>query len=157
LALDDDIRIMGEVPVLAEVPREGLRLLAFSAESRILRTGDILFREGQPADCGYVVASGAIIVGREGGPQRVATKGSLIDELALLCETARSATATAREPSQVLRVPRTLFTRVLDEFPGVAARLYVLLAERVLAETGRLEAIGRELEIPLPPRKRKGD
>lgn len=149
MALDDDIRIMREVHMLSEVPRDGLRLLAFSAESRILRTGDVLFREGEPADGGYIIASGSLDIFRGEGPQeRIAGRGTLLCGLALICETEQVATATAREPSQVLRIPRTLFMRVLDEFPGVAARLHAQLAQRVLAGAGEFAEVGRALEQP---------
>jgi CRP-like cAMP-binding protein len=154
LALDDDIRIMREVPMLSEVPRDGLRLLAFSAESRILRKGDVLFREGEPADGGYIVASGSLDIGRgEGPPQRIAHRGTMLCGLALLCETEQTATATAREPSQVLRISRSLFMRMLDEYPGVAARLHTQLAQRVLAGAGELAELGREFGRPMSPRR----
>lgn len=153
MALDDDIRIMREVQMLSEVPRDGLRLLAFSAESRILRKGDVLFREGEPADGGYIIASGSLGLGRgEGPPQRIANRGTLLCGLALLCETEQAATATAREPSQVLRISRALFMRMLDEYPGVAARLHAHLAQRVLAGAGELSEIGRELARQGTPR-----
>ncbi len=154
MALDDDIRIMREVHMLSEVPRDGLRLLAFSAESRILRKGDVLFREGEPADGGYIVASGSLDIGRgDGPPQRIAHRGTMLCGLALLCETEQTATATAREPSQVLRISRSLFMRMLDEYPGVAARLHTQLAQRVLAGAGELAEIGRELARPTTPRR----
>jgi CRP-like cAMP-binding protein len=43
--------------------------------------------------------------------------------MALIAETVRPATAIARLPTVVMFIPRTLFHRVLREYPGGAARL----------------------------------
>ena len=53
----------------------------------------------------------------------VVGRGTLIGELALLTETARPVTATAREPSTVLRIPRTLFLKMLEGYPDAAREL----------------------------------
>jgi len=60
----------------------------------------------------------------------VVGRGSLIGELALLIDSKRAATATAVEPSTVLRIPRTLFLKVLDGFPDVARKLRDILVRR---------------------------
>jgi CRP-like cAMP-binding protein len=51
-------------------------------------------------------------------------------ELAMLTETTRPVTATALEPSSVLRIPRTLFIKMLDGYPDAAKRLRDTLARR---------------------------
>ena len=50
MALDDDIALLARQPLLSLMERDALRLLAFAAESRILRAGDVLFRAGEPSD-----------------------------------------------------------------------------------------------------------
>ena len=49
-------------------------------------------------------------------------RGTLLGELALLTETVRPVTATANEPSTVLRIPRTLFLKMLEGYPDAAAQ-----------------------------------
>jgi len=49
--------------------------------------------------------------------------GTLLGELALLTETTRPVTATALEPSTVIRIPRTLFLKMLEGYPDAAVRL----------------------------------
>ncbi len=66
MALDDDIALMARVPLFASLGDEPVRLLAFSAETRFLRAGDVLFKEGQAADSGYVVAAGRVTLESEG-------------------------------------------------------------------------------------------
>jgi CRP-like cAMP-binding protein len=56
--------------------------------------------------------------------------GTLIGELALFAAVKRPVTATALEPSTVMRIPRTLFLKILDGFPSVARRMRELVANR---------------------------
>jgi CRP-like cAMP-binding protein len=147
MALDDDIALLSRVPLFASLGGEPMRLLAFSAETRVLRAGDVLFKEGQAADSGYVVVEGSLILTSSGGlTERVAGTGALLGEIALIVETLRPATATAREPSTVLRIPRSLFRRVLNEFPEAALRVHEDFREKMRATTADLNRVGRLFE-----------
>lgn len=147
MALDDDIALMARVPLFASLGDEPVRLLAFSAETRFLRAGDVLFKEGQAADSGYVVAAGRVTLESEGEiGEFVAGPGSLIGEIALIIETLRPATATARDPATVLRIPRSLFRRVLTEFPDAAQRIHQDFRDKMRATTADLLRVGRLFE-----------
>ncbi len=134
MALDTDIRRLSSVPLLSELDVEALRLIAFSAETRILRAGDILFSKGERASGGFVVVSGAIALDPYGDGRAAAEivgPDSLIGEMALITETERPVTALARQPTVVLSISRELFHRVLREFPGAAARLQAAIETRL--------------------------
>ncbi|PTM60428.1 cyclic nucleotide-binding domain-containing protein [Phreatobacter oligotrophus] len=147
MALDDDIALMARVPLFASLGDEPVRLLAFSAETRFLRAGDVLFKEGQAADSGYVVAAGRVTLESEGEiGEFIAGPGSLIGEIALIIETLRPATATARDPATVLRIPRSLFRRVLTEFPDAAQRIHQDFRDKMRATTADLLRVGRLFE-----------
>jgi CRP-like cAMP-binding protein len=126
MALDADVQRLAAIPLLSELDVDALRLIAFSAETRILRSGDVLFTKGEPSNGGYVVASGAValLASDDGGPAaQTVGPGGLVGELALITETIRPATAIARQPTVVQFIARSLFHRVLREYPGDAARL----------------------------------
>jgi CRP-like cAMP-binding protein len=148
LALDDDIALLARVPMLGSIEREALRLLAFSAEPRVLRAGDVLFRKDEAADCGFVVASGAVTLLADDGvtAQVTVEPGSLLGEIALISETRRPATAIAREPTTVLRLSRVLFRRTLEEYPHVAERLARDIRARVVATTAGLAEVKQKLD-----------
>jgi CRP-like cAMP-binding protein len=147
MALDDDIALLSRVPLFASLGGEPMRLLAFSAETRVLRAADVLFKEGQAADSGYVVVEGSLVLTSSGGlTERLAGTGALLGEIALIVETLRPATATAREPSTVLRIPRSLFRRVLTEFPEAALRIHDDFREKMRATTADLNRVGRLFE-----------
>jgi CRP-like cAMP-binding protein len=48
----------------------------------------------------------------------------------MITETKRAMTATALEPSSVLRIPRSLFHKMLESFPDSARRLRDILSRR---------------------------
>lgn len=139
MALVDDVRDLARNPTLRDLEPEALRLIAFSAETRILRAGDILFRRGDASDGGYVVLSGSIALEAD-GPATIARAPMLLGDTALITETRRPATALAREPSSVLKISRALFHRVLTEYPDSAARLRRTLADR-------LDVLGQDLDM----------
>ncbi len=131
MALDQDIRRLTAIPMLGALDPEAVRLIAFTAETRIFRAGDVLFRRGDPSDGGFLITLGSVALdaGREDGPARqVVGPGALIGERALISALARPATAVAREPTTVLKITRRLFHRVLTEFPESALRVRAHLA-----------------------------
>jgi CRP-like cAMP-binding protein len=132
MTIEDDISFLERVPTLALLGREALRILAIGAESRYVHDGDVLFREGEAADGGYVVQEGAFtLTSQQPGVDPLTVKaGALVGELALLTETVRPATATATEPSSVIRIPRQLFLKMLEGYPDAARRLREVIASR---------------------------
>jgi CRP-like cAMP-binding protein len=148
MALEDDIAILSQAPLFSLLNRDALRLVAFAAENRILRAGDILFRRGDRSDGGYVVCQGAIALDSkdDGAPAPfVAGPGSLIGQAALFTRIERAATATAREPSNVIRVSPSLMRRVLEEFPDAAAAMQDVLAQELTRLTNGLENVRQRL------------
>lgn len=134
MALENDINFMLAQPLLGVMPREALRLIAFAAETRFLRAGDILFRKNESADCAYLIMSGVVALdGRDDGSPalQVAGAGSLLGETALFAEVQRPATAIARETCSMMRLNRSVMTRVLGEFPEAASDLHRVISLRV--------------------------
>ena len=130
MSIEDDIALLERVPTLRLLGSESLRMIAIGSEQRNIQNGEALFREGDTADCGYVVQRGALRISDEGGAEIVATPSMLIGELALLVEMRRPATATALEYSTVIRISRSLFQRVLESDAVAARRLREEFANR---------------------------
>ena len=134
MTLEQDVRRLAAIPLLADIDQEALRLIAFSAETRSFRTGDVLFRRGEMADGGFIVVSGSVALDGSGDgrrPKQVVEPGTLIGERALISALPRPTTAIAREPTTVLKITRRLFYRVLTEFPGSADRVRKSLARNL--------------------------
>ena len=134
MTIDDDIAFLERVPSFAILGRDALRILAIGAESRYVHGGEVLFTVGDPADGGYVIQDGSFTLKTDNIDSGVAAmtvaRGTLLGELALLTETTRHVTATAAEPSTVIRVPRSLFLKMLEGYPEAARRLRDHIAAR---------------------------
>ena len=109
MAIEDDIALFARVPTLNLLGMAALQVLAIGAEQRDYGFGERLFEEGEAADSGYIVRHGAFRVASSDGTETVAGRDALIGELALMAPIKRPATATALEPSSVLRISRSLF------------------------------------------------
>lgn len=139
MALHDDIQLLSRVPLFEDMNEDQLRLIAFGAERRHISVNQTLFRERSPAECAYIVAGGTFelsTIGRAGKPQNEATvgAGTLLSELALVTLVERKYTAVALVDSEVLRVTRALFQRLMEEYPAVA----LAIQERIRDNINRL-------------------
>ncbi len=144
--LQDDIALLSSVPLFAGMNEDQLRLVAFGAERRRLSPGQALFREHAPAECAYIVAGGQVdltVTGRDGKPELKETVGprTLLSELALVTLVERKYTATARAEAEVLRITRSLFLRLMEEYPGVAAMVQERLRRNLAAMVDGIEAL----------------
>jgi CRP-like cAMP-binding protein len=122
------------------LPHEALQLLAFSCAKKVLKAGETLFLESEPADAAYFVLSGAINLMSHDAQRRVEA-GALIGETALLTDLLRRSTARAVEDSVALRIPGDVFRRVLSEFPQSAAKIHAAASARARDFLERLEDI----------------
>lgn len=138
MALSDDIVLLSKVPLFAGLSDDKLRLMAFGAERRRVVEGQTLFREGTSADCGFVVAYGSFALTstlRDGSTRDEGTAGlgTLLSELAMISAVERKYTAVALEDSEVIRINRPLFRRMLEEYPDVAVLVDARIRENLAA------------------------
>lgn len=144
MSLESDIVLLSDVPLFEDLPQDHLRLLAFSAVRRDLDAGAVLFRQGEPAEAGFVVRSGLIDLSTSANngrtPAARCRRGYLIGEIAMFVEGKRGATATAVEASSLLELSRALVVRMMTEYPQVAMRVRASLGDRV---AGTMEDLRR--------------
>ncbi|MCO5161674.1 MAG: Crp/Fnr family transcriptional regulator [Mesorhizobium sp.] len=150
MALEDDIRILSGVRLFDSLTHEQLRLLAFGAENIRLNKGRDLFREDAAADCAYVVSKGRIALYRTVDGERVAAgfaePGEVLDEMALIVHLRRRSGAYADEDSEVIRLNRSLFRRILEEYPEVAAALRDRFAAEFTEMVDRIATLSTRFE-----------
>ncbi len=112
---------------------------------RRLVAGEVLFREGEPADCLYVLTRGSITVEAGSGPahrrQRFISfsAGLMLGETAMLDRGGRSAGAVADAEAEVLQLSQRGLDAIGSEQPALASHLYrniaIHLAERLRRTT----------------------
>jgi predicted acylesterase/phospholipase RssA/CRP-like cAMP-binding protein len=103
-----------------------------------LDAGDVLFREGDIADALYLVVHGTlekVHVGRDQTSRFLGmmAQGEVIGETALLVEGCRTTTVRAIRDSEVVRISREDFERVVAQDPSVGIRVARMLASRLVA------------------------
>jgi CRP-like cAMP-binding protein len=132
MTIEDDIAFLERIPMLRRLGPPALRILAIGAEGYRVEQGQVLFTAGDVADGAYAVQHGSFTLrpGRGAEADIIAGPGTLLGESALLAETIRPATATAREPSTVLRISRAMFLKMLEGYPDAAHRLREVIAAR---------------------------
>jgi CRP-like cAMP-binding protein len=67
-------------------------------------------------------------------------------DMALLTDTVSPVTAIAKEPTVLIRIPRNLFRKMLEGYPGAAERLRDAMAERADSWTRGLTTVKGALE-----------
>jgi CRP-like cAMP-binding protein len=123
MSIEDDVALLERVPTLRLLGAASLRMLAIGSELRNFSHGDVLFNAGDEADAGYVVQRGSFRIEDGVSAEIVAGPTALIGELALVVAMKRPSTAVALDNSSVIRIPRSLFQRVLESDPAAARRL----------------------------------
>ena len=145
MALDDHIRILSAVRLFEGFTQEQLRLLAFGAENTVLLANQKLYREDDEADSAYIVVSGRIVLYREQNGERIpigtAGPGTILSELALIADTNRLTSASAEIDSEVIRLSRKMFRRILEEYPEIAVNLHKRISEEFQAMIRRIEEL----------------
>ncbi len=145
MALEEDIRALSAVSLFSELTGEQLRLLAFGAETMRLSAGKVLYRQNAAADCAFVIVSGSVdLVDTSASEPRVLRSvfpGAILGDVALIAETIRPTGAVAGEGTEVIRINRTLFRRILEEYPDLAARLHARFARELQDLAGNVSRL----------------
>jgi CRP-like cAMP-binding protein len=154
VAIESDIHVLELVPTLRMLGREALRILAIGAESRYVPKGEVLFSFGENADCGYIIQEGSFRLETKSklAADVIVGAGTLLGELALVAETTRPATARANEPSTVIRIPRTLFLKMLEGYPQAAGVLRDQIVRRAQQMFQDMTGVRTFLDVTPPPK-----
>jgi CRP-like cAMP-binding protein len=102
------------------------------------RTGEALFREGEPPRGVYVLHSGSVqllFAGKNGNakPLREARPGQILGLSCVVTRRPHDCTATAAEPCEAAFIERDEFLRTLDDSPTVWFSVLRVLSSEVNA------------------------
>jgi len=147
MSIEDDVALLERVPTLRLLGAASLRMLAIGSEQRNFSHGDVLFNAGDEADAGYVVQRGSFRIEDGVSAEIVAGPTALIGELALVVAMKRPSTAVALDNCSVIRIPRSLFQRVLESDPAAARRLRDEFATRTSQIASDILMAGGKLSI----------
>jgi CRP-like cAMP-binding protein len=130
---DTRVRALSRAPLFEGLSKKELTTLARVAEDLEVEAGTVLCREGEFGHEFFVIVEGEVDVKRKGRRVDTERSGDFFGEIALLENTRRTATVTAKTPLRFFVLTRQAFRRLLDENPGVERKVLRALAKRLLA------------------------
>lgn len=120
-----------------------------------LRSGETLFRQGDPGDCMYIVVSGRLIGVRETGRGGEAAvefgRGDTIGEMGFFTDTPRSLAIQARRTSHLVRFSRPVFERLSHAHPQAMLFITRLLIRRLQRTSGYVHETFERTNIVVLP------
>ena len=122
------LRRVAGLPLFAGVPPAAMEAAVARLEPMAVEPGQVVIREGEPADRFYVVETGRFAVdqaGPDGAPRRLRELGpdQVFGELGLLRQAPRSATVTALSEGRLLVLDGPDFLALVGSGPGLSVRL----------------------------------
>jgi CRP/FNR family cyclic AMP-dependent transcriptional regulator len=132
-AQDTKAQALGQTPLFEDLSKKELTALARATEDMELPEGKVLCKEGEIGHEFFVIVEGQTEVRRKG--KRVATHGGgdFFGEIALLEDSRRTATVTAKTPLRVFVLTGPDFRHLLDQNPRVERKILRALARRILS------------------------
>ncbi len=139
-ALDDHLR---SVPMFASLTQDFIDILRNKVELVRYTQGDVICSQGDVADSFYLVRLGFVKVSEPhpGGDLVLAYlgRGGYFGEIGLLGGGIRTATCTALDHVELVRIHAQEFHRMVSQFPAVRQSLEALVRERQEQNRQRLE------------------
>ncbi len=143
---------LSKVPLFSKLEQSKLKLLAFTSELQTYEDGDVVFDEGEAADCTFVIMEGeADIYARTkagGGEVVVGTlrANQLLGELGVLTNSPRAASIRARGRLMMLRISGDMFLKLLAENPPVALDVMRQLSGKLVLAHRQYEELQDKLQ-----------
>ncbi len=149
---EESLRVLDELPAFRAMPDDVRRLVGESFEPVAYDFGQVIVREGDPADAFYVVVSGSarVLKRAENGeevPLNLLGRGESFGEMSLLTDSTRSATVRASGRVHALRLDRETFTEMTRWHPAVRAQFERLADYRTVQDFLRLHSAFATLPV----------
>jgi CRP/FNR family transcriptional regulator, cyclic AMP receptor protein len=125
-------------PFFEGLSRGDLLALAKITEDLEVEAGKTLTREGQSGSEFFVIVDGEVSVTKDGQEIRTLGPGDFFGEIALLEDTPRTATVTAKTPLRFFVLTRQAFRSLLAHQPELEEKVLAALEERVRATSDQV-------------------
>lgn len=131
------LNLLAKIPFFTALPPEELNRLVSELEVVNLKSGDILFHEGDPGEHLYVVVSGELEILMAPGTNNelilnVLHEGEYLGEMSLIQpDGVRTASARARGDGVLLSMSRDQFRDLLQHHPELSVQMVSVLSQRL--------------------------
>ena len=131
------IELLRRVPIFSDLDRKELERIAASMKERTFSAGDTVTSEGQTGVGFFVIESGEAKVSVAGEDRRRLGAGDYFGEVALLNESARTATITAESDLKCYGLTSWEFRPLVESNASIAWKLLETMAQRLRAAQQR--------------------
>jgi MFS family permease len=128
---DEEVKVLKKVGMLRPLPMPAVDDLARHVEHAEFGAGQKIFRQGDHGDRFYVIADGEADVTIDGRLIATLTPGEGFGEIALLRDSTRTATVSARTPLQVFTLDRRHFLPAVSGYQSSMVEADQLMRERL--------------------------
>ncbi len=127
----EELKILIAVPIFAPLPGGSLEHLAARLVPLRVEPGTVIVREGDEGDRFYLVAEGELEVSQDGVTISGLGPGGYFGEIALLRDTTRTATVTARTAAVLYALDREEFLAAVTGHPQSAEAAETVMSARL--------------------------
>ena len=152
MAVNEDIAdVLAGSPVFKELPKDALEAIAGVVQPLVVPDKTILFREGDPGDCLYIIRSGSVRVFRrneDGMNFDISIKwpGETVGEMALITGEPRSADVETLGETHLMVLSKEQLDRILRDFPDISKVFAREMRRWLFTDEKRLEVQAREVQ-----------
>jgi CRP-like cAMP-binding protein len=136
LSTVEKVLFLKSIDLFSQIPGEDLAQVALIATEEAREQGEEIFAEGEAGDALYLVLDGQVRVHR--GDRMIAELGEreCFGEMAILDASPRSATVTAVQDTNLLKISREDFQEIMSEKPEIALGIIRVLSQRLRSAIG---------------------
>jgi CRP-like cAMP-binding protein len=133
----DDVDALREAELFRNMPDSLIRTILLQAQTLKMSAGTWVVRQGEPGNSVFVVKNGVVEISspsEDGGRRSLAYlgRGECLGELAILTDSPRNADARVPQEAELIVIEKKLFFQLMNDHPGFASRLCVILAHRLI-------------------------
>ena len=129
---DTKVEALKRAPLFEGLSKKELAQLARVSEDLEVPAGDVICKEGDTGREFFVIVEGEIEVTVKGKKVAERGEGDFVGEIALLEDTSRTATVTAKTPLRLFVLTREDFRSLVRQSPKVEQKVMQALARRVV-------------------------
>lgn len=128
---DTKLEMLRSVSLFETLSGKELQAVEQLADTVDVPAGHVLMRQGASGGEMFVIASGGVVVERNGREINRLGPGSVVGEMAILSEGPRTATVTTSEPSTLFVLAHREFHSLMDQSAEVRKCVFDAVAKRI--------------------------
>ena len=144
--LDEKIKFLKQTTVFSTIDFPALKVIAELADELHFKEGDIIFHEGEIANCLYLIAKGNLRIIHRGAEVATLSPLEFVGEMSIVDDKPRSADAVSAGDSVLFRITRQSYLEIVSQFPHVSLEISKLLANRIRMDNQKLLVQYQEIQ-----------